>query len=573
MTATLDRAPARPRATLERLVWRALGVPLLGKLAGANLVIVLAALAGVAAERQFNASGNVVPILGVALGLSLVVNLALVYVALRPLTDLEEAAARVSAGDLEARVAPSALADRDMARVGTTLNALLDRLTEDRARVRRLAAQVISAQDEERARVARELHDSTAQILTAVMLQLGAAAREADSAPLTARIATLRELAAEALEEVRTLSHTMHPRILDDLGFVAALEWLARQTRGQTASEVVVRAEAAAAPIPGPLASVLYRVAQEALRNAVRHADARRVELSVRHEPGQVVLEVADDGAGFDVTRAEERRPGMGLFSMRERVALVNGRLARDERAGPGHARRGDGSTHDLRSVAAMSNIRVVLVDDHTIVRTGLKAVLGAAPEIEVVGEASSGREATALLAGLTADVVVMDVSMADGDGIAATRAITRDRHDPPRVLVLTMHAEEAYLEAVLEAGATGYLTKSTADRELVEAVRTVARGQRYVQPAAERVLAQGAQRREEHASDRARFGRLTDREREVMQLIAEGYTAPEIGEQLSISPKTVDTYKQRINDKLGLTHRADYVRLALKLGLLQTPP
>ncbi|MDB4886865.1 MAG: putative NarL family two-component response regulator [Gemmatimonadetes bacterium] len=220
-----------------------------------------------------------------------------------------------------------------------------------------------------------------------------------------------------------------------------------------------------------------------------------------------------------------------------------------------------------------MTTIRVVLVDDHAIVRTGLRAVLGTAPEIDVVGEASGGREAVALLERLAADVVVMDLSMSEGDGITATRAITgRAGEGAPRVLVLTMHAEEAYLEAVLEAGASGYLVKSTADRELVDAVRTVARGDVFVHPSAARVLAKGARRREEHATDRARFERLTDRERAVMQLIAEGYTAPEIGEQLTISPKTVDTYKQRINDKLGLTHRADYVKLALKLGLLQTP-
>jgi DNA-binding NarL/FixJ family response regulator len=220
-----------------------------------------------------------------------------------------------------------------------------------------------------------------------------------------------------------------------------------------------------------------------------------------------------------------------------------------------------------------MTQTRVVLVDDHAIVRTGLKAVLGAAPEIVVVGEASSGTEAVALLARTPADVVVMDISMAEGDGITATRQITKGNADAPRVLVLTMHAEEAYLEAVLEAGASGYLMKSTADRELVQAVRMVARGEVFVQPSAARVLAKGARRREEHASDRARFEKLTERERAVMQLIAEGYTAPEIGEQLTISPKTVDTYKQRINDKLGLTHRADYVKLALRLGLLQTPP
>jgi DNA-binding NarL/FixJ family response regulator len=222
----------------------------------------------------------------------------------------------------------------------------------------------------------------------------------------------------------------------------------------------------------------------------------------------------------------------------------------------------------------AMSGIRVVLVDDHAIVRTGLRAVLGAAPEIAVVGEAASGPEAVALLAreAIDADVVVMDISMGEGDGITATREITAAGAGAPRVLVLTMHAEEAYLEAVLEAGASGYLVKSTADRELVDAIRAVARGEVYVRPAAARVLAQGARRREERETDRARFERLTDRERAVMQLIAEGYTAPEIGERLAISPKTVDTYKQRINDKLGLTHRADYVKLALRLGLLQSP-
>jgi DNA-binding NarL/FixJ family response regulator len=213
--------------------------------------------------------------------------------------------------------------------------------------------------------------------------------------------------------------------------------------------------------------------------------------------------------------------------------------------------------------------IRVVLVDDHAIVRAGLRAVLGAAPELEVVGEAAGGNAAVALLAELAADVVVMDLSMADGDGIAATRAITKRGGCGARVLVLTMHGEEAYLEPVLAAGASGYLVKSVADLELVAAVRAVARGETYVRPAAASALAQGANRRERRATDRARYERLTERERVVLRLIAGGYTAPEIGEQLSISPKTVDTYKQRVNEKLGLTNRADYVKLALRLGLL----
>ncbi len=128
-------------------------------------------------------------------------------------------------------------------------------------------------------------------------------------------------------------------------------------------------------------------------------------------------------------------------------------------------------------------NVRVVLVDDHAIVRTGLRAVLGAADDIDVVGEAGGGHEAVALTATTPADVVVMDLSMADGDGLAATRTITSRPGKKPGVLVLTMHAEEAYLEAVLEAGASGYLVKSAADRELVEAVRAVARGEVWCSP------------------------------------------------------------------------------------------
>ncbi len=222
--------------------------------------------------------------------------------------------------------------------------------------------------------------------------------------------------------------------------------------------------------------------------------------------------------------------------------------------------------------------IRVVLVDDHAIVRAGLTAVLATAKDITVVGEASTGKEALALAARLNPHVVVMDLSMPEMDGLTATRELAKlaadrviERGTPPtqRVLVLTMHNEDEHLVALLEAGAAGYLLKTVAERELVDAVRTVAAGDIYVQPSAARALARGLARKDEHSDDRARFERLTDREQVVLQLFAEGHTAPEIGSRLSISPKTVDTYKQRINEKLGIAHRTDYVKLALRLGLL----
>lgn len=215
--------------------------------------------------------------------------------------------------------------------------------------------------------------------------------------------------------------------------------------------------------------------------------------------------------------------------------------------------------------------IRVVLADDHTVVRAGLKAVLGMAKDIDVVGEARDGREAVALVDRFKPDVVVMDLSMAGMDGTAATKEIVAKGVNT-RVLILTMHPEEDYLVPLLEAGAAGYLVKSAADRELVDAVRAVAKGDVYVRPTAARVLAKGLTRKDPHQVDRERFEKLTERERDVLRLTAQGYSAPEIGERLFISPKTVDTYKQRINEKLGLSHRADYVQFALRLGLLAQP-
>lgn len=212
--------------------------------------------------------------------------------------------------------------------------------------------------------------------------------------------------------------------------------------------------------------------------------------------------------------------------------------------------------------------ITVILVDDHAVVRAGLKAVLGSAKDIQVIGEGSNGKDAVSLASRLDPDVIVMDLSMAEMDGAEATRALIASK-TRGRVLILTMHAEDSYLIPLLEAGASGYLVKSAADRELVDAVRAVAKGDVYMQPSAARALASNIQRKAEHADERTKYDKLTEREQDVLRLVARGFSAPEIGEKLFISPKTVDTYKQRINEKLSLAHRSDYVDFALKLGLM----
>jgi len=327
----------RPR--VPRWIAALLGVPLAGKLAGANALIVVVALAAAAATQGFGPQdAPFIPILGVALAGSLVVNLVLVLVALRPLQGLERTAERVWRGDLEARVQPSLLADRDMARLGGALNVVLDSLTADRVRLRRLASEIISAGDRERAHIARELHDSTAQELVALQFQLSAAVRDAEhtNPELAARLGEIREAAAGVLEEVRMLAHTVHPRVLDDLGLTAALERLAREARERGIADVHVVADADTGRIAPATASVLYRVAQEAVANALRHGEPRSMTIRVADLDGAIALEVADDGRGFDVVDAERRRPGMGLFTMRERVTLVDGQFMVTSQPGTG---------------------------------------------------------------------------------------------------------------------------------------------------------------------------------------------------------------------------------------------
>ena len=216
-----------------------------------------------------------------------------------------------------------------------------------------------------------------------------------------------------------------------------------------------------------------------------------------------------------------------------------------------------------------MSDIRVVLADDHVVLRAGLRALLEAEMGIEVVGEASTGDEAVDLVRELKPTIVVMDLSMPGSGGLEATRRIVALELDT-RVLVLTMHAEEEYLVPVLEAGASGYLTKTTADRSLIEAIRIVARGEVFLPPHATNLLLREYKAAGSRDAAPDRLHQLSTREQEVLALTAEGYSSKEIGEKLFISPKTVDTYRSRIMEKLGLNHRAELVRFALRAGLLK---
>jgi two-component system response regulator NreC len=212
--------------------------------------------------------------------------------------------------------------------------------------------------------------------------------------------------------------------------------------------------------------------------------------------------------------------------------------------------------------------IRVVLVDDHEIVRTGLRMLFQTEPDIAIVGEAGSGEAAIAAVNALKPDVVVMDIAMPGMSGIEATRRIKAISPETA-VLALTMHEEEPYFFQMLEAGASGYVPKRAAADDLVSAIRVVAQGQVFLYPSLARLLVQDYLHRET-ADQAEKADLLTPREREVLTLIAEGLTNREIAEALVISVKTVDRHRENIMHKLNLHSRVELVKYAIAKGLIK---
>jgi signal transduction histidine kinase len=304
-----------------------LGVPLEVKLLGANVIILGAAvLVLFAPARLQSESLTDLYIVVASLVIGAIVNFTLVRLALRPINSLQRVAKLVSEGRLSERVPASAVADRELTHLSTTINEMLDSLEAGRDRMRKLGAEVIYAEERERAQVARELHDSVGQTLAAASFQIAAVAHEIGDHNASARLAGVRELLRTALEEIRNVSRSLHPRVATDLGLPTALEALGDATQQRSLIDVQVTVDIAGVTIPSALAATMYRVAQEALRNVERHADAGRATVSLRARPGYVELEIKDDGRGFEGPK-EKKRAESGLATMRERLSLAGGEL------------------------------------------------------------------------------------------------------------------------------------------------------------------------------------------------------------------------------------------------------
>jgi len=215
-----------------------------------------------------------------------------------------------------------------------------------------------------------------------------------------------------------------------------------------------------------------------------------------------------------------------------------------------------------------MQKIRVLVVDDHTIVRDGICALLALAGDIEVVGEASNGSEALKMVKELAPNVVLMDIAMPIMDGLEATRRI-RKEFPKVKVLALTQYDDKAYVFPVIEAGACGFISKTAASSELASGIRAVHRGDSFLSPSVARFLVEDYQQVASMKGSQDPYEQLTDREREVLKLVAEGHTTQEIADMLILSPKTVEGHKTNLMAKLDIHNRTELVKYALRKGII----
>lgn len=323
---------------------RLLAVPLFYKILVANAVIVLlfSLMATWLAVQLSGTATPLLPIVVVALAgaaVSVAVNAVIIQVALEPLRLLKHTADQVQDGNLDARVPLSPLADLEMQGLTQATNAMLDRLLEYRRRLREVAARALNAAEEERRRIALELHDDASQRLAAILMRLRLARSVTDAEGRDAVLEEVRRELAETADGLRRYAQGLRPPALDELGLGPAIESHVRHVAAATPVRVASQIEGVGR-LEAPEAELaLYRIVQEAITNALRHAGARRVDVRVERCNGSVVATVQDDGVGFDVARlmdAPHGEHGLGLFGMRERAEYVGGRVEITSEVGRG---------------------------------------------------------------------------------------------------------------------------------------------------------------------------------------------------------------------------------------------
>jgi len=337
-----DRIQPEAAKRLPRLVAAVLRIPLFYKLLVANLVIVLGVAVAIAVEDSRTPVGAgdglavTVLVTGIGMSLSLLANAVILWVALQPLRRLQQAANRVRSGELAVRASSSAVADADFDRLVNTFNGVLDAVTEQQNRLREIAGRAQAAAEEERRRLARELHDGIAQTLAALRIRVKLAGATADPDHLQAALGDVSGGIGDAILELRRMARGLRPPALEMLGLGAAVDSYVRSVAEAAGIHAAIHAENVAGCLSHESELALYRIVQESLSNVVRHSGASRVSVLLRRIDGTVDVLIEDDGCGFDTRQVMNGDRGLGLFGMQERAAFIGGRLKIDSTRGTG---------------------------------------------------------------------------------------------------------------------------------------------------------------------------------------------------------------------------------------------
>lgn len=460
-------------------------------------------------------------------------------------------------------------------------------LVERERRLQDLLDKLLVVREEERRRVARDIHDGLTQVAVAAHQNLQAFADESPpgSPSSETKLSHALELARQTVGEARGVISGLRTDVLDELGLVAALRLLIDSLRTE-GWEIGYDETLGEQRLAAEIETTLYGVCQEALTNVRKHARTTRANVTLKHLGDRIYLEVQDRGCGFDSeVPPQNAGPGeqVGLRCMRERITMLGGEHRIHSRPGVGTSVGAEipllHTTPARQEEDRTAQVRLLVADDHALVRDGIRTMLASEPGLEVVGEAADGHEAVGLCHRLYPDLVLMDVKMPKMDGLDAAGAI-RAACSKTRVLMLTSYENPDYLLAAVRAGAAGYITKDATKPELVSAIQAALHGQSALNPdLAMQLLRRVASedgRTDVTSSEPDRQAKplpkaLTPRELETLRLVAQGKTNREISRELIVSQATVKVHVEHILAKLGVSDRTQAAVRASEAGLLDS--
>ncbi len=460
-------------------------------------------------------------------------------------------------------------------------------------RLRTLSHRLMVMQEAERLQVARDLHNEANQILAGLKIVLETSRRLPQDAN-RAQLSEALDLVSRLTTTLSGLSFDLRPMALDDLGLLPALTQYFNSFTDRTLIQVLFRHAGLEQRFESDVETTVFRIIQDALNNVAQHTAVNEVRVQVWFDGGTLHLRVEDQGQGFNLEQVLTRGEGVGLTRMHGRASMINGQVNIESVPGMGTtvqatfpiapqspAAANNRSAQDDRALLALpapsvpptvsstaaDTIRIVLADSHDLTRQGMRSLLETEPAFSIVGEATDGRSVLDLVMQVQADVVIMDFALPGLNGVDVTRYIGKHVAQT-RVLILSVHENEAYVLEALKSGATGYALKHSSATDLIQAVYEVAAGHRYLSPSlSERALDVYVNLQQSQDTTLDIYSQLTSREREILHWVVDGRTSAEIGERLNISPRTVEKHRANMMQKLGVRNQADLVRYALERG------